>query len=104
MLLLSYAVMAAPCICSSRRFAGVAERPGVRQFPHRFRHVAPFPPEIIPHRAAEIGVDDIMRGVGGLRQITSCDLVLALRAGLDPLQAAQNRKIDGLVVADLEME
>ncbi len=45
-----------------------------------------------------------MRGIGGLRQVAARDLVLALRAGLDRLQAARNRKIDRLVVADLEMQ
>src|SRR5438270_9917548 len=90
--------------CSSRRFAGLTERAGVGQFAHRFRHIAPLPPEIVLHRAPQAGIDNVMRGVGGLRQVTARDLVLALRAGLDPLKAARNRKIDGLVIADLEMQ
>src|SRR6201989_2735410 len=104
MLLVSYAVMAVPCSCSSRWFAGLAERPGVGQFAHRFRHIPPLTSEIVSHGTAQIGIDNVMRGVASLRQVAARDLVLALRAGLDPLQPAPNRKIDGLVIADLEMQ
>src|SRR5271155_139667 len=54
--------------------------------------------------AAQPGVGDIMGGKSGLRQISAGDLVLALRAGLDGFQAALNRKIDRLVITDLEMQ
>src|SRR5712672_2641612 len=45
-----------------------------------------------------------MRGIRGLRQISARDLVLALRTGLDGFQTAPDRKVDGLIIADLEMQ
>src|SRR5436305_14745558 len=104
MLLVSYAVMAAfrnrvigfrlPNAAPSRRLAVFAERAGVGQFAHGFRHIAALPAKIVLHGAAEGWIDDVMRRVGGLGQIAPRDLVLALRAGFDPLQPASNRKID----------
>src|SRR3954451_10492872 len=91
-------------LSSSRLVGGLAERPGLGQFASRLRHIAPLPSKIVPHRPAQTGIDDMMRGVGGLRQVTARDLVLALRAGLDPLQAVLDRELDGLIVADLEMQ
>src|SRR5260370_5707818 len=81
-----------------------AERPGLVEFARGLRHIGALMPEIVRYRAAQIGVGDVVRGIGGLRQIAACDLVLALGAGLDGLQAAPDRKIDGLIVADLEMQ
>src|SRR4029450_2293091 len=45
-----------------------------------------------------------MRGIGGVRQVASRQLVLALGAGFDPLELVRDRIVDGLVVAELEME
>src|SRR3981081_1571755 len=88
----------------SRRVGGLTERPGFREFAPRFGHIGAFMPEIVRYRAAQIGVGDVMRGIGGLRQISARELVLALRAGLYRFQAAPDRKVDGLVIADLEMQ
>ena len=55
-------------------------------------------------RAPQAGVGDVMRRIGGLRQIAAGDLVLALRAGLDAFRAPRDRKIDGLIIANLEMQ
>src|SRR5260370_42188264 len=60
--------------------------------------------EIVRYRAAQTGVCDVMGGIGGLGEISARDLVLALRARFDGFQAAPDRKIDGLIVADLEMQ
>jgi hypothetical protein len=38
------------------------------------------------------------------RQVAARELVLALRAGLDPFQAVCQGEVDGLVIADLEMQ
>ena len=54
--------------------------------------------------AAEAGIGDAVRGVGGHRQVAALDLVLALGAGLDPLQPMRDGVVDGLVVAGLEMQ
>src|SRR6202140_1511922 len=77
---------------------------GLGEFAPRLGDIGAFMPEIIRYRAAQIGIGDVMRGKGGLGEIAARDLVLALRAGLDSFQAAPDRKIDGLVIADLEMQ
>ena len=45
-----------------------------------------------------------MRAVGRHGQIAAGKLVRPLRAGLDAAELVRNRKVDGLVVADLEMQ
>ena len=45
-----------------------------------------------------------MRRIGGDRQIAARELVLALRAGLDALELVRDGELDGLVVAELEMQ
>ena len=45
-----------------------------------------------------------MRAVGRRRQIAAGELVRALRAGLDPREPMRDGEVDGLVVADLEMQ
>ena len=42
--------------------------------------------------------------MGGHRQVAAGELVLALGAGLDASQFLRDRELDGLVVADLEMQ
>ena len=54
--------------------------------------------------AAQTLMRDIVGGMGGDRQIAACQLVLALGACLDHMQLAFNGKIDGLMIADLEMQ
>ena len=39
-----------------------------------------------------------------MRQVAARQLVLALRAGLDPREPVRDRVVDGLVVAELEMQ
>ncbi len=60
--------------------------------------------EIVAHRAAEARIGDVMRGIRCLRQVAAGDLVLALRAGLDPLQAVADRVIDRLIITHLEVQ
>ena len=45
-----------------------------------------------------------MGAVGGGRQVAALDLVLALGAGLDPLETVADGVVDGLVVAGLEVQ
>ena len=70
----------------------------------RGSHVGPFPHQIIGNRAAQTGIGDVVRGVGGLRHIAAGDLVLALGAGLDAGELMGDRVVDGLIVAQLEMQ
>src|SRR5665647_1370705 len=85
-------------------FIGLAKRSGLGELASGFGDIGALALEIVGYRVAQAGVGDVMRGIGGLRQVAARDLVLALRAGLDRLQAALNCKIDRLIVADLEMQ
>src|SRR6201999_4398177 len=87
-LLVSYAVMLPPEFlvddARSRRFvAGFAKRSSLGEFARRLGHIGALMLEIVRYRPAQIWVCDIMRGIGGLRQIPARDLVSALGAGLD---------------------
>src|SRR3954452_14629676 len=84
--------------------AALAKRSGVAELAADLGHISAFAFEVIGNRAAQIGVGDVMGGVGGLRQVSARQLVLALRAGLDHPQAALDREINRLVIADLEMQ
>src|ERR1700722_1346324 len=96
--------MASPGIRLSGWLGRFAKRPGLGEFASRFRDIGAFALEIVRYRTAQTGVGDVMRGIGGLRQVAARDLVLALRAGLHRLEAPLDRKVDGLIVANLEMQ
>src|SRR5882757_5212234 len=89
---------------SRRLVLNLAERAELAELAAGFGDVGALALEVIGDRAAQIGVGDVMRGVGGLRQISARQFVLALGAGLDNFEAALDRKIDRLIVADLEMQ
>src|SRR5260221_8522706 len=55
-------------------------------------------------RAAEPGIGYPVRAVDRRRQIAALQFVRPLGAGLDPLQATVNRKLDCLVIAAFEMQ
>src|SRR6202011_3026261 len=88
----------------SGRFGVFAKGPGVGEFARSLRHIGALMLEIIGNRAAQAGIGDVVRRKSRLRKITARDLVLALGAGLDGFQAAPDRKVDRLVIADLEMQ
>src|SRR5690606_25350547 len=56
------------------------------------------------NRLAQAGMADPMDGAGGGRDIAARQLVLALGAGLDRRQPVRQGEVDGLVVAELEMQ
>ncbi len=60
--------------------------------------------KIIRHGAAQAGMLDIVRRPGFHRKIPARQLVLALRAGLDDGELSLNREVDGLMVADFEVQ
>ena len=60
--------------------------------------------EVVGDRAAQAGIDDVVRRIGGLRHIAAGKLVLALRAGLHTGELVRDRIFDRLIVADLEMQ
>src|SRR3954470_10914397 len=82
----------------------LAERPGVGEFPPDLGDVSALALQIICNRPAQIGVGDVMRRIGGLRQISARQLMLALRAGFHRFQATFDGKLDCLIIADLEMQ
>mgnify|MGYP007130804003 CR=1 FL=1 len=85
-------------------FLGLFER-GVfiKILPDHF-DLASFAFKIIGHSLAQTRMGNVMRRMGGNGPIATRQLVLALRASLDRFQAAFNGKVDGLMVADLEMQ
>src|SRR6202171_6595780 len=89
---------------SRRLIRGFPKRPTLGEFTRRLRNVHALTPEILVDGAAQTGVGDVVRGISGLRQVAARDLVFALRAGLDGFEAAPDRKVDGLIIADLEMQ
>ena len=64
----------------------------------------PLVPQIVGDRLGETRVGELMRRIGERRAIAARELVLSLRAGLDPPQAAVKREVDRLIIADLEMK
>src|SRR6476661_237962 len=67
-------------------------------------HISPLADEIVCDRAAQPWIGDVMGGMGGNRQIAAGELVFALGTGLDALELAIDGELDGLVIADLEMQ
>src|SRR4029077_14062427 len=59
--------------------------------------------KIIGDGTAQRRICDVMGRIGGVGHVASRELMLALRAGFDPLQSVCDRVVDGLIVADLEM-
>ncbi len=49
----------------------------------------------VGNSAAQAGVGDPVRGIGGLRQVAALDLVFALGSGLDPREAVGDGEVDG---------
>ena len=82
----------------------LAERRGRRKLFAGRPHIGPLARKILGHRPPQRRIGDEMRGIGGLRQIAARQLVLALRAGLDARELVGNRVVDGLIVAQLEMQ
>src|ERR1700683_1504118 len=96
--------MAFDIVRSGRLVSSFAKRPGLGEFARRLGHIGALALEIVRYRPPQVGIGDVMRGIGGLRQRPARDLVLALCAGLDRLQATLNGEIDRLIIADLEMQ
>src|SRR5580698_1744092 len=89
---------------SGRLFGRFAKRSGIAEFARGFGDIGTLAPQIVRKRAPKIGIGDVVRGESSLRQISPRDLVLPLRAGLNRLQATADRKVDGLIIADFEMQ
>ena len=68
------------------------------------RHRAAFRLQIVGDRAPQARVRDEVGAVGGDGDVAAGELVFALRARLDARQAARDRGVDRLVVAELEVD
>ena len=67
-------------------------------------HIGALALEVVGDRAAQRRIGDVVRRIGRHRHVAARELVLALRAGLDPGELVLDREIDGLVIAQLEMQ
>ena len=67
-------------------------------------HIGALADQIVRDRPAQPRIGDVVGRMGGHRQVAAGELVLALGAGLDPLELPGDGEIDGLVVAELEMQ
>ena len=67
-------------------------------------HMGAFMVEIVRHAAPQGRIGYPMGRIRSGGGIAACQFMLALGAGLDPFQPARNRKINRLMVADLEMQ
>src|SRR5579883_1348692 len=88
---------------ASLRFASEGRELGFEMLHLVFDGVALARQEI-RHRPRETGIAYPMRAVGRCRHVAALDLVLALRARLDALQAMRDGEVDRAVVASLEMQ
>ena len=70
----------------------LAEGTCFRQLAAGFGDIGALALEIIRDGAPQIGVDDVMCGIGGVRQVSARKLVLALSAGLDDLKPVLDRE------------
>src|SRR5262245_10534695 len=60
--------------------------------------------EVVGDGASEPRIGDEMRRIGVGRQVAAGEFVLALRPGLDACQPVADGELDGLIVADLEVQ
>src|SRR5665647_638924 len=67
-------------------------------------YISPFARQILGDRPPQGRIGDEMRGIGGVRQVAARQLVFALRAGFDAAELMGDRKVDRLIIAQLEMQ
>src|SRR6478752_3422243 len=78
----------------SRRLVDASpERTELGELASGLRDIGALALEVIVDGAAQAGIGDEVRGVGGPRQVAARDLVLTLRAGLDMREAALDGEI-----------
>src|SRR5262245_66598596 len=82
----------------------LAERRGVRKLGARRRHIDALALEEIVDRPPQRRIDDVVRRIGRRRHVAARNLVLALGAGLDAGELVLDGVLDGLVVAELEVQ
>ena len=70
----------------------------------RFADLGAFGLEIAGHSGTQSWIGDPMRRVGRDGQVAARQLVFTLSAGFDAGEPFGDREVDGLVVADLEMQ
>src|SRR6266446_9271956 len=88
-------------ILTARAFA---ERACLPEFPSGGLHVGALALEIVVDRPPQAGIRNVVRRVGGVRQIAARELMLALGAGLDAVEPVDDPIFDRLVITDLEMQ
>ena len=66
--------------------------------------VLAFMSEVVGDSATKTGVSNVVGGMRCDREVATRQFVFALSPGLDLFKAVNNGKIDGLVIANLEVE
>ena len=95
--------MAEPARRQSRRGLFLAEGRRLGEDLGVALDLKPLPLQIVGDGAAEARISDPVGRIGEGRQVAAGELVLALGAGLDALEAVSERPFDRLVVAELEV-
>src|SRR5262249_34546236 len=84
--------------------SSLAEGRGFRKLRARRRYIGALALEEILDRAPQRRIDDVMRRIGRRRQIAARNFVLALGAGLDAGELVLDGVLDGLIIAELEVQ
>src|SRR4029077_13197309 len=100
----AWAKSGSPPVESAANRSPLAERCRLRELVDRRRHVDALAGKKILDRAPQRRIVDVVRRIGGDRQIAARDLVLALGAGLDAGELPLDGVLDRLVIAQLEMQ
>src|SRR5262245_37190902 len=82
----------------------LADRRDFRKLPARRRDIGALALEEILDRAPQRRIDDVVRRIGRRRHVAARNLVLALGAGLDAGELVLDGVLDGLIVAELEVQ
>src|SRR6516164_10256654 len=82
----------------------LAERRECSKFSARGGDVGALARQVVGDAAPQGRIGNVMRRISRSRQITAGDLVFALRSGLDAQQFMGDGVVDGLIVAEFEMQ
>src|SRR5215468_2692002 len=100
MLLLSYAAITS----SSSNWSFLAERGCLRELFTGCRHIGALALEIIIDGAPQARVKDVVRRVCCRWHVATGDLMLALRTRLHPRKLLLDGILNGLIIAELEVQ
>ena len=100
--MLSASYVASPLLRTDHQILAI--RRGGGKFGADRLHVSAFADQIIGDRPPQRRIGDVMGRIGGPWHVAARNLVLALRAGLDVGQLMRDGVVDGLIIAELEVQ